>query len=118
MTRGRKFVLDRSNGKVMGVCAGIAEMTGWDVTLIRVGLTVATLAGGFPWTIIAYFAVVIIATYKGQVKAEERPRVSGARVSAASYRDSTRELDRRLAEVETFVASPNHQLAREIEALR
>jgi hypothetical protein len=28
------------------------------------------------------------------------------------------DVDRRLAEIETYVTSPNHQLAREIDALR
>ena len=34
---GNKFHLDKRNGKLMGVCAGIADYTGWDVTLVRIG---------------------------------------------------------------------------------
>jgi len=117
MIRGRKFVLDRVNGKLMGVCAGVAEMTGWDVTLIRVGLVVATVAGGFPWTIIAYVAAAIIGKKK-TYGLENHFSAPPARGSAASLNGTMSDLDRRLAEVETFVASPNHQLAREIEALR
>lgn len=117
MRRGRKFVLDRINGKLMGVCAGLAEMTGWDVTLIRVGLVVATVAGGFPWTIVAYVAAAMIAKKKID-GLEDIFRSPATRASAASLNGSMRELDRRLAEVETFVATPNHQLAREIDALR
>ena len=30
-----KFYLDKRNGKVMGVCAGIADYTGLDVTLVQ-----------------------------------------------------------------------------------
>jgi phage shock protein C len=117
MIRGRKFVLDRVNGKLMGVCAGLAEMTGWDTTLIRVGLVVATVAGGFPWTIVFYVAAAMIGKKKSY-GLEDHFRAPPARASAASLNGSTRELDRRLAEVERFVTSPNDQLAREIDALR
>jgi phage shock protein C len=39
----RPFTLDRSNGKLMGVCAGLAAATGTDVTLVRL----AAVAGLF-----------------------------------------------------------------------
>ena len=126
--RGRKFALDRANGKILGVCAGLAETTGWDVTLIRVALVVATIAvhGLFPLTLVAYGAAWFVAR-SGKVRgakagsATKEPSASaasGASVSAASLRGSMTEIDRRLAEIETYVTSPNHQLAREIDALR
>ena len=37
------FTLDKANGKLMGVCAGLARSTGADVTLIRVLALAATL---------------------------------------------------------------------------
>ncbi len=37
------FALDKTNGKMMGVCAGIARSTDTDVTLIRVIAVIATL---------------------------------------------------------------------------
>ena len=30
------FMLDKSNGKLMGVCAGLARSTDMDVTIIRI----------------------------------------------------------------------------------
>jgi phage shock protein C len=36
-----KFYLDKRNGKVMGVCAGLADYTGLDVTLVRILLMLA-----------------------------------------------------------------------------
>lgn len=45
MNATRAFRLDRSNAKFMGVCSGIANYFGWDVTLVRVGVVVATLLG-------------------------------------------------------------------------
>ena len=43
--RQTKFYLDKRHGKVMGVCAGIANYTGLDVTLVRLGLVAAIVLG-------------------------------------------------------------------------
>jgi phage shock protein C len=48
------FTLDRSNGKIMGVCAGVANRTGLDVTLLRVGLVLLTLCALGPIGVVAY----------------------------------------------------------------
>jgi phage shock protein C len=117
MIRGRKFYLDRRNGKAMGVCAGIAEFTGWDATLIRIGLVLVTLAGLFPWTVIAYFAAALIAKNQPEGFGAEAglPRL---KTSTAELRESMRDIDHRMAEVETFVTSSNTRLAQEIDSLR
>ena len=115
MRRGRKFAVDRANGKLMGVCAGIAGTTGWDATLIRVGVVVATIA--FPWMLLFYF----VAAWIGKPKAAGPYEGLGAsyrRTSVFEERRTTTDLDRRLAEVETYVTTQNNSLAREIEALR
>ena len=36
-----RFYRDKRNGKIMGVCAGIADYTGFDVTLVRIMLVAA-----------------------------------------------------------------------------
>lgn len=48
------FTLDRRNAKIMGVCAGIANRTGLDVTLIRVALVLLTLCALGPVGVVAY----------------------------------------------------------------
>lgn len=48
------FTLDRHNGKIMGVCAGLANRTGFDVTLVRVGLVLLTLCALGPIAVVAY----------------------------------------------------------------
>ncbi|MFD1105191.1 PspC domain-containing protein [Sphingobium olei] len=48
------FTLDRRNGKIMGVCAGIANRTGLDVTLVRVALVLLTLCALGPIGVVAY----------------------------------------------------------------
>lgn len=112
-----KFQLDRANGKLFGVCAGLANYTGWDVTWIRVGAVLVTLMGAFPWTVVAYGAAAFFARPRdrGLAAAGEAPVL---RTSARAFRESTRDIDRRLAEVETYVASADSGLAREIESLR
>ena len=42
----QRFTLNRDRAKVMGVCAGLADITGLDVLVIRLGLIVATLITG------------------------------------------------------------------------
>jgi phage shock protein C len=41
-----RFTLNRADGKVMGVAAGLADYTGIDVTLIRLAFVAATLLTG------------------------------------------------------------------------
>lgn len=55
-----RFQLDRTNGKLMGVCAGLSNKFGIDVTLLRVGFVIATLAG-FGLPVVAYLAIGLIA---------------------------------------------------------
>lgn len=54
------FRLDQTNGKLMGVCAGLANRFGWDATLVRVGFALATVFG-FGSAILVYLAIGLIA---------------------------------------------------------
>ncbi len=115
MTR-KKFYLDKSNGKFMGVCAGIGRYFGVDPTFIRIGAVLVTIAGAFPWTVIAYFVAAWVA--KAKPARLDDGESFGGRLSTHDVRASMREIDRRMAEVETYVTQPNSRLAREIEELR
>jgi phage shock protein C len=48
-----RFLLNRSQGKIMGVAAGLADYTGVDALLIRLGLLAALLLTG-PVVILFY----------------------------------------------------------------
>ena len=48
-----RFVLNRDEGKVLGVAAGLADKTGIDPLIIRLGLVAATLVTG-PVMILLY----------------------------------------------------------------
>ena len=43
----RGFHLDKANAKFMGVCSGIADYFGWDVTLVRIGFVAGTLVSSY-----------------------------------------------------------------------
>ena len=59
--KNRAFHLDKSNGKLMGVCSGIANYFDWDVNLIRIGFVLAALFGvGAP--VLIYLAIGLIAS--------------------------------------------------------
>ena len=54
------FTLDRANGKLMGVCAGLADKAGADATLIRLAAILSVLVLG-PVTILLYLVAGFIA---------------------------------------------------------
>lgn len=55
-----RFRLDKTNGKFMGVCAGIAGYFHVDVTLVRIGFALGTVLG-FGSLILIYLAIGLIA---------------------------------------------------------
>ena len=115
MSKWGKFHLDKANGRVFGVCAGISDMTGWDVTLVRVAT--AVLAVALPWAIVAYLVAALVA--KDSRQAWQREGFGPpARVTRSDVKAAMTGVDRRMAEVETYVATGNSSLEREIESLR
>ena len=112
--RGKRFEVDRANGKVAGVCAGIANMTGIDVTIVRIALVVVTVLGAFPWTLLAYAAAALLGQPKKAREGYALPRSA----SREESRERMRNLDLRMQAIETYVTSSNSSLAREIEDLR
>ncbi|WP_294295224.1 envelope stress response membrane protein PspC [uncultured Sphingomonas sp.] len=124
MAARTKFYTDKPNGKWMGVCAGISDYTGIDVTLVRVGMVLLTVVSN-GIALVGYIAAGILAPKKpydlyetpDQEKFWQGVR-SNPKRSTAEVRSKFRELDRRLADIETHYTSRNTRLAEEIEALR
>jgi phage shock protein C len=112
--RGSRFETDKAEGKFLGVCAGIANSTGVDATLVRVGAVIVTLMGAFPWTVIAYF----VAAYVGRPGRSQSYRALARSGVREESRERMRNLDLRMQAIETYVTSSNSRLAREIEELR
>jgi phage shock protein C len=120
-----KFYLDKQNRKWLGVCAGIADYTGVDVTVIRAGFVAAMFFSGGN-LLLAYWIIAWMAPRKPTELYEQNPdqkkfwqgvRRNPHRVTR-DVRSRFRDIDRRLADVETYVTSSDNRLAREIEQLR
>jgi phage shock protein C len=110
------FQLQKDDAVILGVCSGLGKVIGIDATIVRIVAVLVTIFGGFPWTLIAYGAVAWAAK-PGRWGAS---KVSGDADSVRTRAglDDVRDLDRRLAEVDSYVATSNSNLAREIDSLR
>lgn len=115
---------DKQNAKLMGVCSGIADYTGVNAIWVRLGAIVLTfMSGGM--TIPFYFVAGLLLNKKPPhlyVDAEEqrywqRVRQSPKR-TAREIRGRMKDIDRRLADVETYYVTSNPRLSAEIERLR
>jgi phage shock protein C len=123
--RRTEFYLDKRNGKWLGVCAGLADYAGVDVTLVRVGVVILTfMTSG--WAILAYLITAWVADpkpsefYEDSREDDQFWQTVRARPGASvrDVRARFRDIDRRIADIETHVTSQNSALAREIDALR
>ncbi len=115
---------DKQNAKLMGVCSGIADYTGVNAFWVRLGaLFMLPLTSGF--VIPAYFITGMLLNKKPPhlyVDQEEQQYWQRVRQSpkrtAREIRARMRDVDRRLAEVETYYVTSNPRLSSEIERLR
>jgi phage shock protein C len=116
---------DKQNAKLMGVCSGIADYTGINVFWVRIGfvLSLFTPLGGVTFPL--YFLSGLFLNKKPkhlyvdqeETKYWQRVRQSPKR-TAREIKASFRDIDRRLAEVETYYVTSNPRLSAEIERLR
>jgi len=119
-----KLYRDKHNGKVMGVCAGVAEYTGVDAFWVRLA-AIASIFMTSGSTIFFYFLAGMILNKKpphlyrdeGEEKYWQRVRQSPKR-TAREIRANFRDIDRRLASVEAHYVTSNPRLTAEIERLR
>lgn len=120
-----RFYRDKQNGKMMGVCAGIADYTGFDVALVRICFLAAIFMSGGSVLPFYFIAGWVAPTKPRELEyhgTEERQFWQGVRASPAraarDIRSRFKDLDRRLADIESYVTTENRSLAREIEQLR
>jgi phage shock protein C len=120
-----RFYRDKRHGKFLGVCSGLADYTGFDVTLIRVLFVAAVIMGsGAP--LLLYFVTAMMTQDKPREleleDMEERQFWQGVRASprrsAKAIHSRLRDIDRRMADIESYVTTENRTLAREIDELR
>jgi phage shock protein C len=120
-----RFYRDKVHGKVFGVCAGIADYTGFDVSLVRVCFLASIFMSGGSVLPFYFIAAMVTPTKPREFEsadAEEARFWQGVRASPArsarDIRSRFRDLDRRLADIESYVTTENRSLAREIDQLR
>lgn len=120
-----RFYRDKRHGKLMGVCAGIADYTGFDVNLIRICFLASVFMSGggiIPFYFIAGWMTPIKPREFEHTDREERQFWQDVRASptrtARDIRSRFRDIDRRLADIESYVTTENRSLAREIDQLR
>jgi len=114
---------DKQNGKLLGVCAGIADYTGVNALWVRLGALILAFSTGI--AIPAYFIAGILLNKKPahlyvdkeEQKYWQRVRQSPQR-TGREIRAQFRDIDRRLADVETYYVTSNPRLSAEIERLR
>lgn len=115
---------DKMNGKLLGVCAGVADYTGIQVIWVRLLAIFLTFAvSGF--TIPLYLLAGLLLSKKpphlytapDETQYWQRVRQSPKR-TAREIRSRMKDIDRRLADVEAYYVSANPRLSQEIEQLR
>jgi len=119
-----RFYRDKRNGKLFGVCAGIADYTGFDVSLVRVCFLAAMFMSGggvLPFYFIAAMVTPTKPVSLERVDREDTQFWQGVRASPAraarDIRSRMKDIDRRIADIESYVTTENRSLAREIDAL-
>jgi phage shock protein C len=117
-----RFYRDPAAGKIGGVCAGLAEYFGFDLTLTRV-LTVVGMFF-FPTLLLIYLALwFLLPTKPRELYRDEDDRDfwRGVRVSPAEtlseVRHRFRAADAKLQRMERYVTSRNFSLDREFQDL-
>ncbi|GAA3712790.1 envelope stress response membrane protein PspC [Sphingomonas cynarae] len=125
MAARTRFYLNKQDAKWKGVCAGIADYTGVEVLWVRLGMAGMAVIAQQWWVIAAYFIVAAIVDPKPiglYQNADDQKFWQGVRSnpkrSTAEVRSKLRDIDRRLADMETHYTSRNTALADEIERLR
>ncbi len=122
--RYNKLYLDKKNGKICGVCAGIADYTGVDPTIIRVVAIIGLLSPASGIICIAYFLLCWLLDRKPDDLFETKEQDAfwkGVRTQPKNtirdVRHKFREIERRLRATEAHVTSREYKLHKEFEDL-
>jgi phage shock protein C len=122
----RRFYRDRERGCCLGVCAGIADYFGFDLTATRI-IAVISLFLFMPMTVLVYFGTALLvpakprpadaATRSSEDEKFQKAVRSAPQATLASIRHRFRELEARLQRMERYVTSSRFNLDREFRNL-
>ena len=123
-----RYSLNRRDAKLVGVCSTLGERFGIDPTILRVGFVAAVFLISWEVALVTYAALGIYFTIQRKREVDGIPRRSEfdrmgdvaqtRRPTVHAMRTELDETDRRLMAIDDHLATPNHELAREIDALR
>lgn len=121
--RAQRFYRDPRHGKLMGVCAGVADYFGWNVTAIRI-LAIIALLWFNGLVVIAYLILGCMLPTKPDTPYDwdaDEEYWRSMRCSAGNTfhdaRHRIRELDMKLQHMEGYVTSNRYDLDRQFRDL-
>jgi phage shock protein PspC (stress-responsive transcriptional regulator) len=131
MARNYRYSLNRKDAKLVGVCSTLGERLGIDPTFLRIGFVAAVFLISWEVALLTYAALGIYFSIqrKREVDSGEAgsrrsefdrmgDRPEAKRPTVHAMRNELDETDRRLMAIDDHLATPNQDLAREIDALR
>jgi phage shock protein C len=111
---------DRANGMLAGVCAGLADYLGMEVTVLRLVVGVSALFF-MPFVVVAYIVLTIVLPVRPELPVEDPERaefwrdLNNAPADVfGNVRHRFRELDRRVQRMEAYVTSREFSIDREL----
>lgn len=118
----RRLYRDKSSAAICGVCAGLADYFGFDVTVVRILTVIGALC--FPIIFFIYIAMCLLLPVKPSKlyrdQDDERFWRSVRRSPSntfSSVRHKFREMEARLERMERYVTSPRFKLDQEFQDL-
>ena len=124
----KRYSLARRDKKIAGVCATIGDIVNIDPTILRIGFAAIALMVSWELALVAYVGAAIYFAIQRKKSNEtaERPsefermaEIGRRRTSVHDVRTKLDATDRRLMAIDHHLAQQtDHELAREIEALR
>ena len=123
-----RYSLNRRDKKIAGICSTLGDIFNVDPTFLRIGFVAIALLISWKLAIIAYIGSgIYLHTQKNRAERfgdrksdyERMDEVGKVRPSVHAMRTELDETDRRMMAIDHHIASQrDHELAREIEALR
>jgi phage shock protein PspC (stress-responsive transcriptional regulator) len=120
--------MDRTEKKIAGVCSTLGDVFNLDPTFIRIGFVAAAILVSWKLALVGYIAAGIYLhmqknkALRGRDRKsdfERREEAGKTRSSIHALRTELDATDRRMMAIDHHLnAQKNHELAREIEALR
>jgi phage shock protein C len=126
----RELYRDPVNGKISGVCAGIANYFGAEVWLVRIVVISAALLGGTFLVLLAYIAMTFMlekqpVTYSANIKAQQEHTLKSKPWQRGQAPDELlrvlesdfARLDGKIRDLEAYVTSETFRVNREFSKL-